>query len=106
MRSEKKWDCRFKHPPREFYPVPFWFWNYRMETDEIRRQIKDMADIYINGVHVRFLPWPPFKVDISKFVHEGRNKITIKATNTLYNLLQGKSKASGLLGPVELVVLQ
>ncbi|MFH1905386.1 MAG: glycosyl hydrolase [bacterium] len=69
-------------------------------------KIANMVDIYVNGVHVSFLPWPPFKADISKFVHKGRNRITLKVTNTLYNVLLEKSKPSGLLGPVEIIILQ
>lgn len=43
-------DCledQFLHPPDEFTPLPFWFWNDDLKRDEILRQ---MADFRAKGV--------------------------------------------------------
>ena len=37
----------FLHPSDEFSPMPFWFWNDRLDEAEIDRQIRDF---YAKGV--------------------------------------------------------
>jgi hypothetical protein len=32
----------FKNPPKEYRPIPFWSWNDRLQTDELKRQIGEM----------------------------------------------------------------
>lgn len=39
----------FRSPSARFRPRPFWFWNGEMEDEEIRRQIKEMADKGLGG---------------------------------------------------------
>ncbi len=34
----------FKHPSSEFYPVPWWAWNGKLEFDEMRRQLDVMRE--------------------------------------------------------------
>ncbi|MBR0365608.1 MAG: hypothetical protein IJH94_02260, partial [Clostridia bacterium] len=43
------------HPDREFSPMPFWFWNDRLDEDEIKKQIREMNDKGVNGfvIHPR-----------------------------------------------------
>ena len=39
----------FLDPPRDFSPMPFWFWNGKMEGPEIQRQIRDMTEQHVYG---------------------------------------------------------
>ncbi len=38
----------FKNPPQEFSLIPLWFWNDRLQEDELLRQ---MDDFILHGVH-------------------------------------------------------
>ncbi len=67
------------------------------------------AGIWINGKKAGVLVSPPWKLDISEFVHEGDNRIEIRVFNTLANhystiptRYRGDSLESGLIGPVKL----
>lgn len=42
-------DQQFLHPPEEFTPIPFWFWNDHLTTEEIKRQIHDFYDKGVTG---------------------------------------------------------
>lgn len=35
---------RFKNPPKEYSLVPLWFWNDELETENMKWQMKEMAD--------------------------------------------------------------
>ena len=39
----------FLDPPRDFSPMPFWFWNGKMEGPAIQTQIRDMVDQHVYG---------------------------------------------------------
>ena len=39
----------FVDPPRDFAPMPFWFWNGKMEGPVIQRQIREMVDQHVFG---------------------------------------------------------
>ena len=39
----------FVDPPRDFSPMPFWFWNGKMEGPVIQKQIRDMVDQHVYG---------------------------------------------------------
>jgi alpha-L-rhamnosidase len=39
----------FLDPPRDFSPMPFWFWNGKMEGPIIQKQIRDMVDQHVYG---------------------------------------------------------
>ncbi len=45
----------FKSPPDEFTPIPFWFWNDRLEKEEILRQMTDFRAKGVMGavIHPR-----------------------------------------------------
>ncbi|OAS88034.1 glycosyl hydrolase [Metabacillus litoralis] len=40
---------QFLHPPEEFTPIPFWFWNDSLTKEEIIRQINDFYDKGVMG---------------------------------------------------------
>src|ERR1019366_2684583 len=39
----------FLDPPHDFSPMPFWFWNGKMEGPIIQQQIRDMVDQHVYG---------------------------------------------------------
>jgi len=52
--------------------------------------IREAAIVFINGQKVGSLWHPPYRIDISKFVHSGENKIELHVYNTAINLLAGQ----------------
>lgn len=46
----------FKNPPAEYRVTPFWFWNSRLDIDEIERQVREMHSRGVGGffIHGRF----------------------------------------------------
>jgi hypothetical protein len=42
----------FSSPPREFRPVPMWFWNGDIEEEEIRRQVRAFAEGGLGGFQI------------------------------------------------------
>lgn len=51
----------FKNPGASFSPMPFWFWNDRIEEDELLRQIDDFHKKGIDGLVIH--PRMGFSVD-------------------------------------------
>ncbi len=39
----------FVNPPRDFSPMPFWFWNGKMDGPTIQEEIRDMVDQHVYG---------------------------------------------------------
>lgn len=85
--------------------------------------VGQMADVFVNGEHVRFLWKAPYKVEWSGKLNPGKNTITVKVVNTWPNRLIGDAQPgaekvtyttmpfyragmpltpSGLMGPVVL----
>jgi hypothetical protein len=52
--------------------------------------IREAAIVFINGRKVGSLWHPPYRIDISKFVHSGENQIEVHVCNTAINLLAGQ----------------
>lgn len=57
---------------------------------------KDVLVIKVNGQDVKTCLWKPYAADISAYVHEGENEITLGVVNTLMNLLESTRNPSGL----------
>lgn len=57
---------------------------------------KDVLLVRVNGQDVKTCLWKPYAADISAFVHEGENEITLGVVNTLMNLLESSHTPSGL----------
>ena len=67
------------------------------------------AEIHINDSLAGILVTAPWKIDVSKLIRKGENKIEILVYNTLANhyltiptKYRGNSLQSGLLGPVKM----
>jgi hypothetical protein len=45
----------FLDPPRDYSPMPFWFWNGKMEGPKIQEEIRNMVDQHVYGafLHAR-----------------------------------------------------
>ena len=73
-------------------------------------QVAASAEVHVNGRQAAVKVAPPWKVDISRLVHAGENRIEILVFNTLANHYQTiptryrGSPVSGLLGPVSLEI--
>lgn len=57
------------------------------------------VEVEINGGTVEVLAWPPYRVDVTKWLRAGSNLITLTMSNTLANMLAGPDEAfpSGLV---------
>lgn len=62
--------------------------------------------VKVNGDLVGVLLWEPWEVDITSALKQGENVIEIEVANTMQNLLVGEPQPSGLLGKVELVLVE
>lgn len=90
-------------------------------------EVKNLAEVYVNGKKAATLWKQPFMTDITSFVHAGINNIEIKVVNSWVNRLIGDAQPgakkitfmvlpllnenspleeSGLLGPVKLQFLE
>jgi len=87
-------------------------------------QVKNIAELFVNAHAVAILWKPPFKADITQFLHPGTNQLEIRITNLWPNRLIGDKQPgahpiafatydpftadspllpSGLLGPVRVI---
>jgi hypothetical protein len=58
---------------------------------------EDVLSITVNNTKERVLPWHPYDLDITEMVQLGKNKIVLKVTNTLINMIEAVEKESGIL---------
>jgi hypothetical protein len=63
----------------------------------------DIAEIQLNGKIAGKILWNPKEIEITEFVKQTDNHISMKITNSIYNLLEGKQKSSGILEPVKIL---
>jgi hypothetical protein len=64
---------------------------------------EDVLEVSVNGSAGRIAPWHPSRVEITDLVKEGSNRIELRVTNTLINILEAVEKPSGLLRQPQLV---
>jgi len=91
-------------------------------------KVANLASVYVNGISCGVIWTAPYRIDVTKAIHPGKNELRIEVTNTWFNRLKGdqllpekeritwtnapfwtKDKPllpAGLLGPVTLVVEQ
>ncbi|WP_259445286.1 glycosyl hydrolase [Paenibacillus lautus] len=65
--------------------------------------IRETASLYVNDMEVGIRLWPPYHWNITPYVEQGSNWITIRAANTLENLYGKTALPSGMIGRVKLV---
>jgi hypothetical protein len=66
----------------------------------------DVVEVMVNGQRAGVRLWDPYVVDISRYVHPGRNELALRVANTPANLLNGVPRPSGLAGPPRLQVAE
>jgi len=109
----------FQTPPQSAKPRVWWHWmngNISKEGD-----VKNLAEVYLNGKYVQIVWKKPFVVDITNQFNIGKNTLEVKVINSWVNRLVGdaqpgankitfipmplfradsKTEPAGLLGPV------
>ncbi|HDP99957.1 MAG TPA: hypothetical protein ENN22_12335 [bacterium] len=75
-------------------------------------QVRDVAEVWVNGYNAGVRCWQPYHFDISEHVQLGKNRLEIKVTNTpgnqyvlkkqdyIFSENWGKVVESGILGDV------
>ncbi len=78
---ENQWKAALQNPPKAYRPVPFWSWNDRLESEETRRQIKEMDEQGMGGffMHARgglqtAYMGPEWMENVSASLDEGRER--------------------------------
>jgi len=66
-------------------------------------KVRDMAEVRLNGKPCGLVAWPPWRVEVTGALRRGRNRVSVVVTNSLYNLIYGRARRSGLTGPVEIL---
>jgi hypothetical protein len=84
-------------------------------------QVKDVAEVMVNGKDVARLLLHPYQTDISDFVQTGENRLEITITNALFNSMVLRDprpfcngttdnpsglRSAGLIGPVQIKVME
>jgi hypothetical protein len=62
-------------------------------------EVRDVAEIVINGSAIGSRLWPPYRVDVTAALRPGESVVRVRVTNTGANE-RGQILASGLIGPV------
>ena len=57
---------------------------------------RDVLTVAVNGTPVKTCLWRPYEADLTPYLHEGENEITLGVVNTLMNLLESTHNPSGL----------
>lgn len=69
--------------------------RYNLEFNRLNAIV---TRVFINGKSAGLMIFPPFKLDITNFLKDGENKITLELVNSLHNLLGPHHKKGELLG--------
>jgi hypothetical protein len=74
-------------------------------------QVQHYVEVFVNGRFIDTLVWPPYELDITKYLKEGRNELVLVTANSIANRFawdvwgtRGSAGAepSGILGPAYL----
>jgi hypothetical protein len=57
----------------------------------INAPIRDAAEVFVNGQRAGVVWRPPYKIDITRYIHEGKNELRIVVGNTAINELAGQA---------------
>ena len=70
---------------------------------DAKNNIREYAEVFVNGKHVDTRIWLPFRVDITDFLKTGKNEITLRVRNTPKNVMAKWKTESGIIGDVALI---
>lgn len=65
-------------------------------------EVKESAEVYLNGELVDIRVWRPYKFDITHMLVRGKNILKVIVVNTMANEYEGRELISGLLGPAKI----
>jgi hypothetical protein len=57
----------------------------------LKTPIRDAAEVFVNGRRAGVVWHPPFKIDVTQYLHEGKNELSIVVGNTAINELAGQA---------------
>ena len=66
-------------------------------------EVANCAELYVNGEHVKDMIWAPYKANITSYLRDGDNDITIRVSNILGNHIKKIAYPAGLIGDVKLI---
>lgn len=66
--------------------------------------VREMAEVRVNGQDAGALLAPPYRVDVTRFLKTGENRIEVDITNSLVSHYEHKPWPSGLLGGTKLII--
>ncbi len=64
---------------------------------------EDVLSVSVDGGEARVAPWHPYRLDLTDTLAPGRHTVELRVTNTLINILEGVTLASGLRAQPRLV---
>ena len=70
------------------------------------KEVKHICEVLVNGVSLGVRISPPFIFDLSPFRDKKQIELTVRVTNTPYNLFFNDKKPAGLTGAVKLIVVE
>lgn len=62
---------RFRNPPEGYRPMPFWFWNDRIEEDEITSQMTRMKEQQVEAFFIPRAAWAANTLSVRGRVRSG-----------------------------------
>lgn len=67
----------------------------------IRLTTDDVATLYVNGKEVECRLWEPYEIDVTDYITQGVNKVSVLVTSTMGNMFMKEQNPSrnGLLAP-------
>jgi len=74
-------------------------------------QVQHYVEVFVNGRFIDTLLWPPYELDVTKYLKEGKNELVLVTANSIANRFawdvwgtRGSARAepSGILGPAYL----
>lgn len=82
------------HQGLPFYSWGMTYWrDYQVEKTEGKYEVAlgdwngTVAEVIVNGKPAGLLAFPPYRADITNFINPGKNKVGIRVTGSLKNLL-------------------
>ncbi|CAG7627390.1 glycosylhydrolase-like jelly roll fold domain-containing protein [Paenibacillus allorhizosphaerae] len=67
-------------------------------------EVHEVAEVWVNGHNAGVCMWHPYTMNITPYVNNGQNNITVHVTNSLACRFDGNSLPSGLVGPVHVII--